>query len=68
MLSHSMSAHPPCSVAYTEQISQHNIIYIFEDNGLPAALVDQLIYNSHIVIFSGENYRLTQSMQRQLTR
>lgn len=32
------------------------------------ALVDRLIHHSHIVIFSGESYRLTQSMQRQRTR
>ena len=38
---------------------------IFGDNRLTAALVDRLIHHSHIVIFSGESYRLTQSMQRQ---
>ena len=36
----------------------------FGDNR-PAALIDRLIHNSHIVTFSGESYRLTQSMYRQ---
>ena len=45
------------------EFSQWNTI--FGDNRLTAALVDRLIHHSHIVIFSGESYRLTQSMQRQ---
>ena len=38
---------------------------VFGDDRLTAALIDRLIHHSHIVIFSGESYRLTQSMQRQ---
>jgi DNA replication protein DnaC len=38
---------------------------IFGDNRLTAALVDRLIHHSHIVVFSGESYRLTQSMRNQ---
>jgi DNA replication protein DnaC len=38
---------------------------VFGDNRLTAALVDRLIHHSHIIIFSGESYRLTQSMFRQ---
>ena len=38
---------------------------VFGDNRLTAALIDRLIHHSHIVIFSGESYRLTQSMNRQ---
>ena len=38
---------------------------VFGDNRLTAALIDRLIHHSHIVIFSGESYRLTQSMHRQ---
>lgn len=38
---------------------------VFGDNRLTAALIDRLIHHSHIVIFSGESYRLTQSMKRQ---
>ena len=45
------------------EFSQWNTV--FGDNRLTAALVDRLIHHSHIVIFSGESYRLTQSMQRQ---
>lgn len=41
---------------------------VFGDNRLTAALIDRLIHHSHIVIFSGESYRLTQSMKRQQTR
>lgn len=37
---------------------------VFGDNRLTAALVDRLIHHSYIVIFSGESYRLTQSMNR----
>ena len=48
------------------EFSQWNTV--FGDNRLTAALVDRLIHHSHIVIFSGESYRLTQSMQRQRSR
>lgn len=48
------------------EFSQWNTV--FGDNRLTAALVDRLIHHSHIVIFSGKSYRLTQSMQRQRTR
>lgn len=37
---------------------------VFGDNRLTAALVDRLIHHSHILIFSGESYRLSQSMLR----
>ncbi len=45
------------------EFSQWNTV--FGDDRLTAALIDQLIHHSHIVIFSGESYRLTQSMLRQ---
>ena len=45
------------------EFSQWNTV--FGDNRLTAALVDRLIHHSHIVIFSGESYRLTQSILRQ---
>ena len=45
------------------EFSQWNTV--FGDNRLTAALIDRLIHHSHIVIFSGESYRLTQSMRRQ---
>lgn len=45
------------------EFSQWNTV--FGDNRLTAALVDRLIHHSHIVIFSGESYRLAQSMHRQ---
>lgn len=44
------------------EFSQWNTV--FGDNRLTAALVDRLIHHSHILIFSGESYRLTQSMLR----
>lgn len=37
---------------------------MFGDNRLTAALVDRLIHHSHFVIFSGESYRLSQSIRR----
>ena len=47
------------------EFSQWNTV--FGDNRLTAALVDRLIHHSHIIIFSGESYRLTQSMNRRRT-
>lgn len=38
---------------------------VLRDNRLTAALVDRLILHSHIAIFSGESYRLTQPICRQ---
>jgi len=38
---------------------------VLGDDRLTAALIDRLIHHSHIVIFSGESYRLTQSINRQ---
>jgi len=45
------------------EFSQWNTV--FGDNRLTAALIDRLIHHSHIVIFTGESYRLRQSMMRQ---
>ena len=45
------------------EFSQRNTV--FGDDRLTAALIDRLIHHSHIVIFSGESYRLAQSMRRQ---
>ncbi len=45
------------------EFSQWNTV--FGDDRLTAALIDRLIHHSHILIFSGESYRLTQSMLRQ---
>lgn len=45
------------------EFSQWNTV--FGDNRLTAALTDRLIHHSHIVIFSGESCRLTQSLGRQ---
>ena len=45
------------------EFSQWNTV--FGDNRLTAALIDRLIHHSHILIFSGESYRLAQSMLRQ---
>ena len=44
------------------EFSQWNTV--FGDNRLTAALIDRLIHHSHIVIFSGESYRLSQSLTR----
>lgn len=38
---------------------------VFGDDRLTAALIDRLIHHSHIVVFSGESYRLRQSILRQ---
>lgn len=38
---------------------------VFGDDRLTAALVDRLIHHSHILVFSGDSYRLEQSLKRQ---
>ena len=48
------------------EFSQWNTV--FGDNRLTAALIDRLIHHSHIVVFSGESYRLAQSLMRQQAR
>lgn len=48
------------------EFSQWNTV--FGDNRLTAALVDRLIHHSHIVIFTGDSYRLKQSMMRQQSK
>lgn len=40
---------------------------VLGDNRLTAALIDRLVHHSHIVIFSGESYRLQQSIKHQKT-
>lgn len=45
------------------EFSQWNTV--FGDDRLTAALIDRLVHHSHIVIFSGESYRLAQSMRQQ---
>lgn len=44
------------------EFSQWNTV--LGDNRLTAALIDRLVHHSHIVIFSGDSYRLTQSLMR----
>lgn len=44
------------------EFSQWNTV--FGDNRLTAALVDRLVHHSHIVVFSGESFRLRQSKNR----
>ncbi len=38
---------------------------VFGDNRLTTAIVDRLVHHSHILVFSGESYRLKHSMQQQ---
>jgi DNA replication protein DnaC len=45
------------------EFSQWNTV--FGDNRLTAALIDRIVHHSHIVVFSGESYRLKQSIKRQ---
>ena len=46
-----------------ERVILRTVSMVFGDNRLTAALIDRLIHHSHICIFSGESYRLTQSMK-----
>lgn len=45
------------------EFSQWNTV--FGDNRLTAAIVDRLIHHSHILVFTGESFRLKQSILRQ---
>lgn len=45
------------------EFSQWNTV--FGDNRLTAALIDRLVHHSHILVFSGESFRLRQSKRRQ---
>jgi len=45
------------------EFSQWNTV--FGDNHLTAALIDRLIHHSHILLFTGENHRLQESIKRQ---
>lgn len=38
---------------------------VFGDNRLTAAIVDRLIHHAHILVFTGESFRLKQSISRQ---
>ena len=55
----------PKEILYDNMSQQGGWNTVFGDNRLTAALIDRLIHHSHIVIFSGESYRFTQSMNRQ---
>ena len=45
------------------EFSQWNTV--FGDSKLTAALIDRLIHHSHIVIFSGQGYRMEEALNRQ---
>lgn len=45
------------------EFSQWNTV--FGDNKLTTALIDRVVHHSHILVFSGESYRLSQSLQKQ---
>lgn len=47
------------------EFSQWNTV--FGDNHLTAALIDRLIHNSHIAIFTSDSHRLQESMLKQKT-
>ena len=53
------------SLIITSNLEFSNWNTVLGDNRLTAALIDRLVHHSHIVIFSGESYRLQQSMKRQ---
>lgn len=53
------------SLIITSNLEFSNWNTVLGDNRLTAALIDRLVHHSHIVIFTGESYRLQQSMKRQ---
>ena len=55
------------SLIITTNLEFSNWNTVLGDNRLTAALIDRLVHHSHIVIFSGDSYRLQQSMKRQTT-
>jgi DNA replication protein DnaC len=55
------------SLIITTNLEFSNWNTVLGDNRLTAALIDRLVHHSHIVIFSGDSYRLQQSLKRQTT-
>lgn len=53
------------SLIITSNLSFSQWNTVLGDDKLTAALIDRLVHHSHIVIFSGDSYRLEQSMKRQ---
>jgi DNA replication protein DnaC len=51
-----------CSLIITSNLEFSQWNTLFGDNRLTAALIDRLIHHSHILIFSGESFRLKQSL------
>ena len=56
------------SLIITSNLEFGNWNTVFGDNRLTAALVDRLVHHAHIFVFSGESYRLRESMKRQQKR
>lgn len=54
-----------CSLIITSNLEFSQWNTVFGDNRLTAALIDRLIHHSHIFVFSGESFRLKQSMSKQ---
>ena len=53
-----------CSLIITSNLEFSQWNSVFGDNRLTTALIDRLIHHSHILIFSGESFRLKQSMSK----
>ncbi|WP_079588873.1 ATP-binding protein [Acetoanaerobium noterae] len=56
------------SLIITSNLEFGNWNIVFGNNRLTAVLVDRLVHHAHIFVFSGESYRLRESMKRQQKR
>lgn len=53
------------SLAITTNLEFGHWNSVFGDNRLTAALIDRVIHHAHFLVFSGESYRLRESLKRQ---
>ena len=52
------------SIALSSNLEFTEWTQIFHDERMTAAILDRLVHNSHIVLFSGPSYRIEESLQR----
>ncbi len=57
--------HEQVSLVVTTNLEFGDWTQVFGDQRLTAALLDRLTFHAHILLFSGESYRLRQSVTRQ---
>lgn len=59
-------AYETISLVITSNLELSQWSSIFGDKTMSAALIDRLVHHSHFLVFSGNSYRLQQSLQRRM--